>query len=330
MHSIYSQPPPSSSSSLSSLPSSFYQSSWASSSVRSLSSYDSDIDDDYPAPGHLDLIYPPPLSEKYPTHSGRSSFDKPRPSSDLLASDRIFATMQNYQESKKELDQLAGRQKNWMTNSVGLAPDFVFSYLLARNEIFAMMQKNLNEKRPNELAAALKDLIANSDHFAPDFIFALVKPQLEKLRVLPCDLLDVLGDMVEKNMGNASWIRDAKTSNKLEGIILLYKKKFPNTCSESVPQGMKGVYEAFKGKRKAGLASLPKYTEEAKSEKIQSKEKAYLDKIFAFLDDFYDNSERNPSNAGLLSELIAKPLIIGAVNFIAAQYLFPAIHRRWA
>lgn len=274
--------------------SSFYQSSSAASSTYSLYSQDSNDDDPYSVGEPLELVYPSPSTEGYSLYDERPSFAKQRPSSDLLASDRIFTTMQNYLESKKELDQLAGERKDLIANSVCLTPDFIFSYVLAKNKIFAMMQKNLNEKRPDELGAALKDLLAKSDHFAPDFIFALVKPQLERLRVLPCDLLDVLN--VFKNMANTSGMRDVKTSNELEEM----------------------------------LARLPKNTDETQSEKIHSKEKTYLDKISAFLGGFYDNAERNPSNVGLLTELVAKPLIIGAVNFIAAQYLFPAIHRRWA
>ncbi len=317
---------------LSSSASSFYLSSSASSSTYSLSSCDSDTEDPYSNRKHLNLVFPSPSTEKFQNYDERPSVDKRRPSDPILSGDEIYEKMQEYVDSREALNKLGDAPKSFIANSACAAPDFVFDYLLSRDELFAMMQKDLNGRISSQLAAALKNLINNSDHLAPDFIFALVKPQLERLeksRGSQRDLLDVLKSLVDKSMESNKWISDPKTSNKLQGIILLYKKKLPYIYSENAPKGMTGIYEAFKEKREAGLTRLRKTVDEGQPQEIHGQQKTYLDKVFDFLDGYYDNAERNPRNTELLTELVAKPLIISAVNFIAAQYIFPSVQRRF-
>ncbi len=174
-------------------------------------------------------------------------------------------------------------------------------------------------KKIDELGQALKSWIVKSDYLF-HLEFDLMKHRLKELIPLPNVLLDVL-----QNMVNDKWIGHPKTRNKLEGIILLYKKKFPHTCSESVPEGMKGIYKAFKEKKdKLTRSSNP--SDQAQLGKTYGQRKASLHRAISFFESFYKDSHSYSKGLWLL---IANSLIANAVGFISTQYIFPSIQRRW-
>ena len=307
MPSLYlaSASPLSRSSSFSSL-SSLYQTSSAASSSFSLSSCSS------------------PRSS-YESSNSRPSYESssPRNSYDSSSSNNLFrlyfpaslngAYGSNYEER--------------FTRPLDFSSDADEEYAFARQQLFENRQTSLKSESLDRLAGKLKELIADSKDFLhPKFVFDLVKPELERLSHSPSDLLDVLKSTVQDG-----WVSHEKTRNKLEGIILLYKKRFPNTCSEKVPEGMKGIYRAFKEKKEAltHRARRSNASDETALAKIDRQRKEFLHKVTIFFERFREGSYSGSGNQWLLAELIAKPLIVSAIHFMAAQYIFPSIQRRW-